>query len=195
MEDLKKLLNLYPEYPPTPAVWTEIKRIIHPAHEDVALTKTAQKVLNFLKHETHYQQKSRSDLNTLPEPQVIRFYFQKKPYYLDLKNNIYRPEGNTQLSASLCGQINPETREVTIDNQVVTTIPQITAGKTTIHEKPYYLDTQDPKLTTYQAFHPDPSQKLNLIFPIGTMPRKGKLEVFEAEPRANFLKRKSEEEE
>jgi len=193
MEDLKKLLNLYPEYPPTPAVWTEIKRIIHPPNEDVELTKTAQKVLNFLKHETHYQQNLRTNQNTLPEPQVLRFYHEKKPYYVDLRYNIYRPQGNTQLSGSLCGKINPETREVVIDDQIVTTIPKITAGKTTVHNKPYYLDTKDAKLTTYQGFHP--GKELNLIFPIGTMPRKGKLEIFESEPRQNYLRKKSIEDE
>jgi len=194
MEDLKKLIVLYPDYPPSAAIWAEIKRIARPPTEELALTKTAQKTLNFLKHETHYQTRARTaNRDEIPEPQTVRFYYRDQPYYLDFKLNIYQPDGNTHLTATLCGQINPETQEVTIDDQIVYTIPIITAGKTTVQEKAYYLDTDDPKMTIYQTFHPDPT--LNMLFPIGTMPRKGKIDVYEVEPKPNFLKKKSEEEE
>jgi hypothetical protein len=95
MDQIKTLTDLYPEYPPPPAVWEEIKKIVNPPTQQVAELKMLQKAVGFLRHEISYKEKATSN-SGLPEPQVMRFYIDQKPYFMDLKLNIYRPDVNTQ---------------------------------------------------------------------------------------------------
>jgi hypothetical protein len=191
MDQIKTLTDLYPDYPPPPAVWDEIKHLVNPPTQQEADLKMIQKAMGFLRHEISYKDKTKSTIG-LPEPQVLKFYIGQKAYFIDLKLNVYRPNINTQNTGTLCGHLNPETQELIIDNKSVHKFEKITARGSTVHEQKYYLDTDDPKHTTYRAFLPH--ENVNLIYAIGTQPKPGKLQIYEAIPRPSYIKEDKDKE-
>lgn len=161
---LRKILDGNEAYPPSEDLWLQIVGLAKMSREDGKIKTIQQR----MKREVEIYKPN------LPEPVLSRLFFKGIYYYLDGKNNLYKPDGGNPLVGNHVGQIRKNIEndcfEVVIDGEVHHTIENKTATEQVIHEKHYYVDLENK---VFRGLHP----QLNFIYQIGSLNKHNKIEL------------------
>lgn len=163
---LRKLIAGNEEYPPSEDLWRQI--LYH------LKKRSDQKKFRQIKQQL--QQEVEQYRPALPEPILIRFYHLGEYYFLDGKNQIYQTDPGNPMVGNLVGQINPPdlpnqpNYQVVINQKVVHTLPEHKVKERKIHNRTYYVNSNDHVFRGLHPQHP-------YIYSMGKLNQEGKIEL------------------
>lgn len=171
---LRKLLEGNTEYPPTEELWKQLIYHIVVKKEE---RKDIEKINMQLKHEVEQVEQYKP---SLPEPILVRFYYQGEYFFIDGKNQIYQMDGSNPLVGILVGNIYNENDEkdekgnsvykVRLHKKEICKLTNMNVELKKIHDRDYYVDKDK---NVYRGMHPQTS----LIYSIGKLNKDGKIEL------------------